>query len=174
MKKILLSIRPEWVEKILCGDKTLELRKSKPSIDTPFKCYIYCTKGGSILRVAHYCVAQGIRCWKRVFYFCDRGRDNERNLNGKVVGEFMCDTIYQLKQGETGLFFVNDSNDVLNSVVAMWISCLKKHQICDYVNHSDGYMWHIKDLVIYDKPKTLAELGVSKAPQSWCYCEELV
>lgn len=41
---ILLSIRPEWIDKILSGEKTIEVRKSRPRLDTPFKCYIYCTK----------------------------------------------------------------------------------------------------------------------------------
>lgn len=42
-KAVLLSIRPEWVEKIAKERKTVEIRKSYPKIATPFKCYIYCT-----------------------------------------------------------------------------------------------------------------------------------
>ena len=42
-KAVLISIRPEWVEKIANGWKTIEVRKTKPYLDTPFKCYIYCT-----------------------------------------------------------------------------------------------------------------------------------
>ena len=43
-KAVLLSIRPEWCEKILNGEKTVEIRKNRPSLKMPFKCYIYCTK----------------------------------------------------------------------------------------------------------------------------------
>lgn len=39
----MLSIRHKWVEKIVNGEKTIEGRKTKPKLDTPFKCYIYCT-----------------------------------------------------------------------------------------------------------------------------------
>lgn len=35
-----------------------------------------------------------------------------------------------------------------------------------------GYAWHISDLEIFDEPKDLSELGLMKAPQSWCYVEE--
>ena len=45
-KAVLISIRPEWVKKILAGEKTLELRKTKPKLETPFKVYIYCTNSG--------------------------------------------------------------------------------------------------------------------------------
>lgn len=43
-KAVLISIRPEWVKKILDGEKTLEVRKNRPNMETPFKVYIYCTK----------------------------------------------------------------------------------------------------------------------------------
>lgn len=43
MKTVLISIQPKWCELILSGDKTLEIRKNKPKLITPFKCYIYCT-----------------------------------------------------------------------------------------------------------------------------------
>ena len=62
MKSVLLSIKPEWCELIASGKKTLEVRKTKPKLNTPFKCYIYCTKGKS---------------------------DNQSS--GKVIGEFTCD-----------------------------------------------------------------------------------
>lgn len=45
-KAVLISIRPEWCEKIINGKKTVEVRKTRPKMDTPFKCYIYCTKDG--------------------------------------------------------------------------------------------------------------------------------
>ena len=43
MKSVMLSIRPQWCELIANGKKTIEVRKSRPKLDTPFKCYIYCT-----------------------------------------------------------------------------------------------------------------------------------
>lgn len=41
-KAVLISIRLKWCEKIASGEKTIEVRKTKPKLDTPFKCYIYC------------------------------------------------------------------------------------------------------------------------------------
>ena len=47
MKSILLSVRHLWVEKILNGTKTIELRNSKPRLPLPIDVYIYCTKAGN-------------------------------------------------------------------------------------------------------------------------------
>lgn len=52
MKKILISIRPEWVVKILNGEKTVEVRKTAPKCDFPCEVYIYCTKGKKDERLA--------------------------------------------------------------------------------------------------------------------------
>ena len=43
-KAVLISIQPKWCERIATKRKTIELRKSKPNLKPPFKCYIYCTK----------------------------------------------------------------------------------------------------------------------------------
>lgn len=45
MKSVLISIQPKWVKKIANVEKTIEVRKTQPKLKTPFKCYIYCTKG---------------------------------------------------------------------------------------------------------------------------------
>ena len=39
----MLSVRPEWVDKIVSGDKTIEIRKTRPMLEPPLKCYIYQT-----------------------------------------------------------------------------------------------------------------------------------
>ena len=43
-KAVLISIRPEWCQKIASGEKTIEVRKNRPKLAQPFKCYIYCTR----------------------------------------------------------------------------------------------------------------------------------
>lgn len=43
MKAVLLSIHPKYCHLIAKGEKTIEVRKSKPKLCLPFKCYIYCT-----------------------------------------------------------------------------------------------------------------------------------
>ena len=70
-KAVLISIRPEWVEKIARGEKTVEVRKTRPKLDTPFKCYIYCTQGNDARRL--------------------------RGSWGKVIGEFICDRVETIK-----------------------------------------------------------------------------
>ena len=49
MKSVLVSVKPEWCDLIMEGQKTLEIRKTKPNIKTPFKCYIYKTRRGGII-----------------------------------------------------------------------------------------------------------------------------
>ena len=49
MKAVLVSIRPEWCQKIMTGQKTVEVRKTRPKMDTPFKCYIYKCGSGKVI-----------------------------------------------------------------------------------------------------------------------------
>ena len=38
MKSVLISIKPKWCDLILSGEKTVEVRKTKPKVEPPFKC----------------------------------------------------------------------------------------------------------------------------------------
>lgn len=151
MKSVLLSIRPVWCGKIADGKKTIEVRKTRPKIETPFKCYIYCTSGGKLL--AHAINAE--------LYL----------VNGKVIGEFVCDYILEDTKGEYAREFEKESGLSIDEQKA-------------YSPNGKLYGWHISELKIYDKPKELGEFRhcgvnyhfnptVTKPPQSWCYVEEL-
>lgn len=48
-KAVLISIRPGWSQKIMEGRKTIEVRKTRPKMDTPFKCYIYKCGNGKVI-----------------------------------------------------------------------------------------------------------------------------
>ena len=78
-KAVLISIRPKWCEKIASGEKTIEVRKTRPKLKTPFKCYIYCTlpdtkEPRQILEL--------------------HGVDGKiHKANGTVIGEFTCDRV---------------------------------------------------------------------------------
>ena len=48
-KAVLISIRPEGCEKIINGQKTIEVRKTRPKMDMPFKCYIYKCGNGKVI-----------------------------------------------------------------------------------------------------------------------------
>lgn len=136
MKSILISIKPKWCALIANGRKTIEVRKTRPKLEAPFKCYIYCTKD------------KGISLWtgKRYAYADDRSH----NLfdvcgNGKVIGEFVCDAIYDCRD-------VNRDDTCIT--VAEWLKYTKGHK-------GEVYGWHISNIVIYDKPKELSEFAVT-------------
>lgn len=156
-KAVLISIQPKWCELILRGKKTVEVRKSKPKLKPPFKCYIYCTYGNvliehnDIIHPDH--LAEGIKVSKNKIW--------DNCCNGKVIGEFVCDEIETLRR-----------NTVFNAPALYSQSCLTRDEYFGYIGNKTAYIWHISDLVIYDKPKELFEFGIKKAPQSWCYVEE--
>lgn len=161
MKAVLISIQPKWVEKIASGKKTIEVRKTKPKFDTPFKCYIYCTYGNP---KDNYCLGK----------------------RGKVIGEFVCDKIdeylcgeYEWEDGEVSLEYRIRTVEGVKT-------CLEYDEIREYGNEKPLYFWHITDLKIYDKPKELSEFkcaeyhysnihlpqrDITRPPQSWQYVE---
>lgn len=133
---VLLSIHPEWVEKIFSGRKTYEVRKNKPKMEPPFTVYVYCTLSGKEL------LRGGIH-----------GNDK---LNGKICAEFTCDRVDKivvrrgmgmvLRRGDEYIRFGKDNG-----------MCLTKPELYEYIGSGHGYAWHISDLVVYDKPLALAD-----------------
>ena len=142
MKAILMSIQPKWVTMIEYRKKTIEVRKTRPKLEPPFKCYIYCTFPQ-----------------KPVYdIWINRGTENRFLGNGKVIGEFVCDMIedFQIK-GALGVRF--------KRFTALYETCLKVKEMRDYAGNSPIlYGWHISELKIYDKPKELGENGDFKFP----------
>ena len=143
-KAVLISIRPEWCDLIKNGIKTLEIRKSRPKLEEPFKVYIYCTIGCSFLI----------------------GGKHPLSGNGKIIGEFVCDNVT--------VFSVLDNGSVQDFIFnKLENSCLSYGEISRYIGiNKVGYSWHISDLKIYDKPRELSEFKAARPPQSWCYVEE--
>ena len=152
-KAVLISIRPKWCEKIASGEKTIEVRKTRPKLDTPFKCYIYCTLQGcnEFFRVD---LGGDVAKW-------NRGKWADRK--GKVIGEFTCDRIFSIN--------VFDNGSIQNWLFEhMERSCLTYEELADYIgNGKTGYGWHISDLLIYDQPRELTAFRRA-CPNSW-YCE---
>ena len=185
-KAVLISIRPEWVEKIANEWKTIEARKTKPYLDTPFKCYIYCTNKRPFL------------VWGDVFrgdwfteftHLSGYGRAEADKIwdvfNGHVVGEFVCDKITWLTHRFSRLAAMKNGHTIDDSF-DFSKSCLTTPQIEKYLGGKDGYAWHISKLEIYDTPKPLSAfkrlrktkfgympVEIKRPPQSWCYVEEL-
>lgn len=195
MKAVMISIRPEWCEKIALGFKTIEVRKSKPKLETPFKCYIYCTKDKyghlyrndigncreemPLLYIKHNATSLVTKCY----------------INGMVIGEFVCDAAFPIH--------VFGNNSIRNwNFYNLADACIPYDDLAAYIGpDKTGYGWHISDLVIYDNPKELSEFYIWKKcnscrksgyestacgydedckvpaiitspPQSWCYVEE--
>lgn len=129
MKSVLISIQPKWCELIANGKKTVEVRKTRPKIETPFKCYIYMTKA-----------------YDTIF-----GKGNPKKVcvgGGRVIGEFVCDKIVEFENSWYDPAFYETST----------LSCVDVEELSRYIGKNDyGYGWHISNLVIYDKPKELSE-----------------
>lgn len=161
-KAVMLSIRPKWCEKIASGEKTIEVRKTRPKLDTPFKCYIYCTQSG---------VALGAL-----------------GKHGKVIGEFTCDRIYELAPlnhapddvEQQACLTREEIVRYLKGVGYGWhISDLKIYdkpkeltefhtwKKCKSCSKS-GYE---STACIYDE-NCMVPVAITKAPQSWCYVED--
>ena len=177
MKIVMLSIQPKWVEKIVKGEKTIEVRKSAPK-EVPFKAYIYETKGATEMP---WVDEDG--------HFIYKGR-------GQVIGEFVCDKVEKFTVG--GLLSDDIEKPACLSYTEM-INYFYKPEELDGNTAKFGYAWHISDLKIYDKPKPIMQFykpcpieikncpgcefystntgccmnNIDRAPQSWCYVESL-
>lgn len=151
-KAVLISIRPGWCEKIINGQKTIEVRKTRPKMDTPFKCYIYCTKAEERLA---FILKDGDENYGEIYHgktvfgkvekcsVCDMWGKRQ-----KVVGEFICDRVTNLFANSR--FWLSEE-DVLHT-------CLSGDEIRAYANGANGlYGWHISNLRIYETPRNLWE-----------------
>ena len=191
MKAVLISIQPKWCELIASGKKTVEVRKTKPRLETPFKCYIYETQGRT---ETPFVDEEGHEIFK--------GR-------GQVIGEFVCDRV------DNGILSKSYFVDSIN--IGYDQTCVSIYEVAKYLDAYGAYGmyefygWHISDLVIYDKPKELSEFKsfckfyydcdgsdsckyyidgnsyeydesdcgcnglkpIERPPQSWMYAEEL-
>jgi len=137
---IIMSIRPEWLVKILNGEKTIEIRKTMPKCDLPIDVYLYCTKNrGSLHRNKHTI--------KR--FVCHYKKPAESNVrNGLVVAKFTLNKIEDCC--DMGLLELEGK------------SLLTISEICSYIKAKEVdpkmvYAWHIDNLEIFDKPKELSE-----------------
>ena len=181
-----MSIHPKWAEKIFNGEKTIEVRKIVPKLETPFKVYVYCTKGTFDITDCHDLSKDGV---KKVA----EGR-------GKVIGSFVCDWITEITPH-------CDIGGHVNSYVhgypaILGDDCLSFKQLKAYLGNKKGYDWDITEPKLFDKPRELSEFKkegfmnekewlyalypnthchyeawakkftLTRPPQSWCYVEE--
>ena len=184
-KAVMLSIQPEWCALIASKQKTVELRKTRPKIEPPFRCYIYETKKKVELLqtprwIHHGCI--------------------ELQGRGRVIGEFVCDEIEYLDcYGTRGLGFWKDNQFLtLKENMTHWKTGMSEGKAILYFNYKRGYAWHISDLALYAKPMPIDDFyyplpeecaecdgncidcpfdcdpkQIKRPPQSWCYVKEV-
>jgi len=183
MKAVLISIRPKWCEKIISGEKTIEVRKTRPKMYRPFKCYIYCTKDKHLAFMQNASGTNLIACMNAETAIPVGGFLG----NGKVIGEFLCDEIININGAE------RIPSDAARP------TCLEPAELHQYLGAATGFGWHISNLKIYDTPRELdafrrackndwwcescamfseyngtcgnGSLQIRRPPQSWCYVE---
>lgn len=135
-----------------------------PKLDTPFKCYIYCT----LPKYPH-----------EDFIATDYPRPQFYG-GGKVIGEFTCGRIDRLAPANEPYGIYDIDNDYVLQ------TCLENGALWDYGHGTPLYGWHITDLRIYDEARELREFtglrntrfgaapyNIKRPPQSWCYVEAM-
>lgn len=152
-RAVLISIRPKWCEKIADGEKTIEVRKTRPKLETPFRCYIYRTKG----IVPHIINGK----WVKI------------EVGGTVVGEFVCDKIHELAP-------LNHAPDDVEQMACLTreeiVQYLRGVGYGWHISNLRIYD-HPRDLweftVLRKTKYGLAPVPITRPPQSWKYVEEL-
>lgn len=171
MKSVLISIRPEWVEKIAGGEKTIEVRKSAPK-EVPFKAYIYATRPKKYYKCGAVCTSDEL-LWlsNGKIKMCDgfglwADGEDYQCVNGKVIGEFICDKVERFSVGSLR----SDDIEKLACLSYNEMICyFYKPEELDGKTAKQGFAWHISDLKIYDKPKELSEFYRPCSYSGICY-----
>ena len=170
-KAVLLSVQPKWCALIANGKKTVEVRKTIPKIETPFKCYIYQSKSKDRLM---YVMKDGDENYGVIYHgkpvFIKTYSEHSNPCEQKVIGEFVCDEIRK--------YYPISNIDPINKPYGDDIlasSCVSAEELNDFAWSGSGYGklygWHISELKIYNKPKALSEFGLTRPPQPWRYVE---
>lgn len=172
MKKVLLSVHPKWCELIFNGKKTIEVRKNIPKLEPPFEVLVYCTMPKERWSVGHqiffndtlYTLPTGeLKLGDALELIADwLGKYDANNfLNGKVIGSFICDRIFELKINgdDYGNYWHewDDEGDIQDM-------CLFYEELETYLGKSVGHGWHITEPKLFDKPKELSEFYI---PCKW-------
>ena len=195
MKAILISVRPEWVAKILNGEKTIEIRKRFPK-DYVGWVYIYVTKDNKNclfdFREDEYAPDKFGYSKADKWY-----RQHYKLLNGKVVARFWCDKVEEINYLPYEQTYYTQTLDTViwkgHEPTLLKVCCLSWEELDNYLKEKKGYAIHITKLEIFDKPKEISEFEIrategdvkfnnikgkmlaykplSRAPQSWCYIE---
>ena len=167
MKAVLMSIRPQWCEKIFNGSKSIEVRKSRPSIPTPFKVLIYCTKQKltktkCMNSYLHKNEPKACKKYGEIEKWCHIGDVHVNSntswsfrsygMHGKVIGSFMCDRIDDIEPCSE---YYSNGYDIDDDILTK--TCLTQEQLREYGKGKTLYGWHITEPKLFEKPRELGE-----------------
>lgn len=180
MTAVLISIQPKWCELIASGKKTVEVRKTRPKLETPFKCYIYQTK----------------RIWTYDIY------SRIASFQCKVIAEFVCDEIKGITANNLiAIYFNNLQENTCLSDLEMrkyangnnlFLWHISNLAIYDKPKELSAFRTFCKSFYDCDKPDCKFFINgdsyeydesdcacnglkpIERPPQSWCFVEELV
>lgn len=167
MKAVLMSVHPQWCAKIFNGEKTIEVRKTRPLIDMPFKVYVYCTKKRMTRVPSMYaylhkneprvCAEYGtIETWGEIGDVIVNPHLASKHvsfgMHGKVVGEFVCEGVRAyIPFGLRGFEL---------SLKRLEQMCLSKEQLDKYGGLKTLYGWHVTEPKLFEKPRDITEFAI--------------
>ena len=193
MKKIVISIRPEWAREILNRKKTIEIRRGLSLYNALKKA----EEKGEEVEFLMY-VTKAKPCLAEIYDYDHDGSCNEtvyaiagpniseseikneygEPLNGKIVAWFKPKAEVIKYHNHRNLddwcgYFIDRGEKIgIGEIELCESSCLKRRELDDYLQEKQGTALNIEDPRIFDAPKTLADYGLKRAPQSWCYTQK--
>lgn len=164
MKKVLVSIKPQWGELIFNGKKTIKVMRNRPKLEPPFEVLVYETKGKT-------------KYWSQPLPI------PYTEGSGKVIGSFICDKITRYESefwdddtyeriqepwepldfaeyGEYEYDTIGINGEFCGAGLELSKqSCLSWNELRNYVGQGlkDFYGWHITEPKLFDEPKELRE-----------------
>ena len=172
----LYSIRPQHILNIARGDKTYELRTKLPremkeAINKGEKVvmWIYCTKAEPYLYTV-YGHDINLSFEKKICEYNEDGEgccfniDEVTILNGLVVAKCVVDGYEEIKLIE-GCF--HDEFIYTTYPRLLKQLCLTDNEVTIYGKGKPLYALHLTQVEILDKPMTVQDFGLTRAPQSY-------
>lgn len=211
LDKFMFSVRPQHLANIYTqvgvegGEpifkKNVELRRTRPKQDPPFEGLLYCTKVSGFTKCGSvYAPNDGLYKYAGKPELFGFGVDASfrawgdgikvEKLNGKVVGSFVCDRIFELESKEFGIYhLLRDEKDVGGLRLD---PCLTVGEMGEYGRGKNLFALHITHLKMFDVPRELSDYAIdgcarcrdkdtyhckfyclgqrrlTRPPQSWC------
>lgn len=191
---ILISIQPKWAQLIGNGLKTIEVRKNIPKLKPPFKCYIYCTK-------AHYLIDRKFINSFDTNLYIESYSEDIRCLwpcDGMVIGEFVCTGFKEINTKsptyisdeilDKSCLNADQIKDYANGAEMLYGWLIKDLKLYKKLKSLSQFKQN-KVIRSYHKSKLRDDMNIDtdyllkskrlevkyfdRAPQSWCYCDEL-